>query len=88
MTDWPNCQVADCGNKACLGLSDTLCYPHATGKRMDRDGNAIPPASPEEVAQWRKALGLDVMAKKKKVKRPRKPKLKRGVVAPSDGNYK
>ena len=40
---WPNCTVPDCGNKACLGLSNEECFPHYLGLRMDDEGNAIFP---------------------------------------------
>jgi hypothetical protein len=40
---WPNCSIPDCSNKACLGLSDTKCFPHYFHLRMDDEGNAIFP---------------------------------------------
>lgn len=40
---WPNCSVADCGNKACIWLSYTLCFPHIFGLQMDEHGIAIFP---------------------------------------------
>lgn len=40
---WPNCTVPDCANKACLGLSETLCTPHYFKLPMDQEGNAIYP---------------------------------------------
>ena len=43
MSSWPNCIVADCSNKACLGLSEKLCFPHYFKLRMDEKGNAIFP---------------------------------------------
>lgn len=52
---WPNCQTPDCSAKICIGLSETKCYPCATGKPRDSEGNAIPPATEEEVASWREA---------------------------------
>jgi hypothetical protein len=52
---WPNCSTPDCNGKICIGLSETQCYPCATGKPRDPDGNAVPPATAEEVASWREA---------------------------------
>jgi hypothetical protein len=52
---WPNCDTPDCGGKICIGLSETKCYPCATGKARDAEGNAIPPATKEEVASWQAA---------------------------------
>lgn len=40
---WPNCTVADCSNKACLGLSNEVCFPHYFRLPMDSRGNAIYP---------------------------------------------
>lgn len=28
LRDWPNCEVPDCPNKACLRLDSDKCYPH------------------------------------------------------------
>jgi hypothetical protein len=40
---WPNCSVADCCNKICLGVSDSLCTPHYFNLPMDSEGNAVYP---------------------------------------------
>lgn len=40
---WPNCQVPDCQNKACLGLSNEECFPHFFGLPMDKNGDTIYP---------------------------------------------
>jgi hypothetical protein len=52
---WPNCATPDCSAKICIGLSETLCYPCATGKPRDAQGYAIQPATTAEVASWREA---------------------------------
>jgi hypothetical protein len=51
---WPNCSTPDCDAKICIGLSETLCYPCATGKPRGPNG-AIPPATAEEIESWREA---------------------------------
>jgi hypothetical protein len=43
MNSWPTCTVADCANKACLGLSNTLCFPHYFRLPMDAQGHAVFP---------------------------------------------
>lgn len=53
---WPNCITADCNGKACIGLNDTLCYPCATGKSRDSEGNALIAATDEEVESWQEAI--------------------------------
>lgn len=41
---WPACTVADCCNLVCLGLSDTLCFPHYFELPMDREGAPVFPS--------------------------------------------
>jgi len=45
---WPNCTIPDCQNKACVGLTDYLCFPHYFKLPMDSEGNAI---FPDEVTR-------------------------------------
>lgn len=26
--DWPNCEITECPNGICFGMSTSLCYPH------------------------------------------------------------
>ena len=40
---WPNCTIPDCCNKACVGLSDYVCFPHYFKLPMNSEGNAVFP---------------------------------------------
>jgi hypothetical protein len=35
VSDWPNCEVADCPNKSCLRLGSAKCWPHTVGAPFD-----------------------------------------------------
>ena len=64
---WPSCTVADCSNKACLGLSETLCFPHLFKLPMDDEGNAIFPDEETEAKYHRmleQAWHMETIAKR------------------------
>jgi hypothetical protein len=50
-TAWPNCTVVDCCWKVCLGLNDTLCFPHYFNLPMKIENGEVVPVFPDEATK-------------------------------------